>query len=176
MRTPRLRGAGGYPIVILPIRAQSNLTRLIRYHLTVFLTIVGRSSLHSIWAIIWMALLLRHCKNVICQTCSKLQHWQCLSCQRRERLSAGQHLIQSYPCTSGFSNTITLQRRITTTAVARRSCRTHENCMHAEQIIIFFYIYIYIYIYIYFLYVFGIVFNCIIQNNSYCLHRQYFPI
>ena len=24
------------------------------------------------------------------------------------------------------------------------------------------------------LYVFGIVFNCIIQNNSYCLHRQYF--
>ena len=26
------------------------------------------------------------------------------------------------------------------------------------------------------LYVFGIVFNCIIQNNSYCLHQQYFFI
>ena len=43
--------------------------------------------------------------------------------------------------TSGFSNTITRQRRITTTAVARGGCRTHENCMHAEQIIIIFYIF-----------------------------------
>ena len=43
--------------------------------------------------------------------------------------------------TSGFSNTITRQRHVTTTAVARRSCRTHENCMHAEQIIIIFYIF-----------------------------------
>ena len=43
-----------------------------------------------------------------------------------------------------------------------RSCRTHENCMHAEQLIYFL------------LYVFGIVFNSIMQNNSYCLHRQYF--
>ena len=47
--------------------------------------------------------------------------------------------------TSGFSNTITRQRRITTTAVARRSCRTHENCMHAKQIIIVFYIFFYIF-------------------------------
>ena len=38
---------------------------------------------------------------------------------------------------SGFSNTITMQWRITTTAIAWGSCRTHENCMHAEQIIIF---------------------------------------
>ena len=38
--------------------------------------------------------------------------------------------------TSGVSNTITLQRRITTTAVARCSCHTHENCIHAQQIII----------------------------------------
>ena len=74
--------------------------------------------------------------------------------------------------TSGFSNTITLQGRITTTAVARCCCRTHENCMHAEQII---YIYIYIFFFFFF-YVFSIVFNCIIQNNSYCLHRQYFSI
>ena len=53
--------------------------------------------------------------------------------------------------TSGFSNTTTLQRCITTTAVWSRSCRTHESCMNAEQIIIIWYIYIYI-----LLYVFGI--------------------
>ena len=41
---------------------------------------------------------------------------------------------------SGLSNTTTRQHGITTTAVGRRSCRTHENCMHAEQIIIIFYI------------------------------------
>ena len=46
---------------------------------------------------------------------------------------------------SGFSNTITRQRRVTTTAVAGRSCRTHENCMHAEQIIIIFYIFYFIF-------------------------------
>ena len=43
--------------------------------------------------------------------------------------------------TSGFSNTTTLQRHITTTAVGRCCCRTHENCMHAEQMIIILYIY-----------------------------------
>ena len=48
-----------------------------------------------------------------------------------------------------FSNTITRQRRFTTTAVARRSCRTHENCMHAEQIIIIFYIFYFIFCSIY---------------------------
>ena len=59
--------------------------------------------------------------------------------------------------TSGFSNTITLQRRITTTRVARRSSHTHENCMHAEQIIIIFYIF-----FCFFLYVFGIVYRTIV--------------
>ena len=44
--------------------------------------------------------------------------------------------------TSGFSNTITRQWRLTTTAVAWGRCRTHENGMHAEQIIIIFYIYL----------------------------------
>ena len=74
--------------------------------------------------------------------------------------------------TSGLSNTSTMQRRITTNTVVRHSCRTHENCMQADQIIIIFYI-----LFFYFLlYVFGIVFNCIIQHNSYCLHRQYFSI
>ena len=46
---------------------------------------------------------------------------------------------------SGVSNTTTLQRRITTTTVVRRSCHTHENCMHAEQIIIIFYIIFFIF-------------------------------
>ena len=47
--------------------------------------------------------------------------------------------------TSSLSNTITLQRRITTTIIVRRSCRTHENCMHAEQIIIIVNIYFFIF-------------------------------
>ena len=45
--------------------------------------------------------------------------------------------------TSGLSNTITQQRGITTTTVVTRSCRTHKNCRHAEQIIIIFNIYIF---------------------------------
>ena len=81
----------------------------------------------------------------------------------------GPHPVLSI--TSGFSNTITRQRRITTTAVAWGSCHTHENCMHAEQIIIIFYIYIF-----FFVLCIWYCFNCIIQNNSYCLHWQYFSI
>ena len=69
---------------------------------------------------------------------------QCLSCQRRERLCDTECLIQSY-ISFLVSNTTTLQRRITTTTVVRRSCRTHENCMHAEQIIIILYIIIFIF-------------------------------
>ena len=53
-----------------------------------------------------------------------------------------------------------------------RSCRTDENCTHADQIISIFYIYFFYF----WLYVFDIVLNCIIQNNSYCLHQQYFSI
>ena len=91
---------------------------------------------------------LRYCKHVICQTC--MQHWQCLACQRSERLCAGDwapHPVLSI--TSGFSNTITRQRRITTTVVAWGSCRTHEKCMQAEQIIIIFYIFSFIFCSIY---------------------------
>ena len=51
--------------------------------------------------------------------------------------------------TSGFSNTTTLQRRITTTAVRRRSCRTYESCMHAQQIIIIFSIFFFLFCSIY---------------------------
>ena len=64
--------------------------------------------------------------------------------------------------TSGFSNTITRQRRITTTAVARRSCRTHENSMLAEQIIIIFYGFLF-----FFALCIWYCFNCIVQKNSY---------
>ena len=46
---------------------------------------------------------------------------------------------------SGLSNTTTLQRGIATTVVGRRSCGTHENWMHAEQIIIIFYIIFFIF-------------------------------
>ena len=46
--------------------------------------------------------------------------------------------------TSGFSNTITQQLRLTTTGIVN-AVRTHENCMHAEQIIIIFYIFYFIF-------------------------------
>ena len=78
--------------------------------------------------------------------CNNRQSGECQSCQRRERLGASECLIRSYlSITSGFSNTTTLQRRITTTTVVSWSCRTHENCMHAEQIIIIFYIIFFIF-------------------------------
>ena len=71
--------------------------------------------------------------------------------------------------TSGFSNTITRQRCITTTAVARRSCGTHENCMHAEQIIIFFYIYFFYFLF----YVFGIVlFSIVLYRTIVTVHTD----
>ena len=47
--------------------------------------------------------------------------------------------------TSGFSNTITLHRRITTAAVTRCRCHTHENCMHAEQLIFIFFVFLFIF-------------------------------
>ena len=54
-----------------------------------------------------------------------------------------------------------------------RGCwHTHENCMHAKQIIIIFYMFFFYYL----LYIFGIVFNCIMQNNNYCLPGQCFFI
>ena len=102
----------------------------------------------------------RYCTHVICQTCmqqctectSMQPHRmigpdrQCLSFQRRDREVVGRwahHPV--FSTTSGVSNTITRQRRVTTTAVAWRSCHTHENCMHAEQIIIIFYIFYFIF-------------------------------
>ena len=90
----------------------------------------------------------RYCKCVMWRTC--MQHQQCMPCQHLERLCATECLIQS-SITSGFSNTITRQRRLTTTAVWRRSCHTHENCMHAEQIIIIFNLFFFIFCSLYLL-------------------------
>ena len=92
-------------------------------------------------------------------------HRRCMPCQRLERLCAAECHNPVLSVTSGFSNTTTLQQCLTTTTVGRPSCHTHQNCMHAEQIII---IYIYIY-YFFLLSLFVIVFKCIIQNNSCCL-------
>ena len=86
--------------------------------------------------------------------------------------------------TSGFSNTTTRQRGITTTAVGRRSCYTHENCMHAEQIIIIFYIFNYIFCSMYLLF-FSIVLyrtivtvyteNIFLYNYLWQIRKQWHP-
>ena len=81
-------------------------------------------------------------KNVICQTC--MQYWPV-----RFKPASWEVVCQWAPhpvlsITSGFSNIKIRQWRITTTTVAWGSCRTHENCVHAEQIIIVFYIYFFI--------------------------------
>ena len=88
---------------------------------------------------LWSRMNRRYCKHVMCQTCMK--HRQCVPMPASWEVLCcwAPHPVLSI--TSGFSNTTTLQRGITTTAVWRRSCRTHENCMHAEQIIIIFYIF-----------------------------------
>ena len=88
----------------------------------------------------------RYCKNVICRhvgracnigsVCHASVVTGCVPLS-----ASSSHPVLSI--TSGFSNTITRQRRLTTTTVGRRSCHTHGNCMHAEQIIIIFYIYIF---------------------------------
>ena len=100
----------------------------------------------------------RYCKHVICDMSDVHGSVYHASVVRGcVPVSASTSLIYHF----WFSNTITRQRRITTTAVERCSCRTHENCMHAEQIIIF-----YMFLFYFLLYVFGIVtkiiFFCII--------------
>ena len=58
--------------------------------------------------------------------------------------------------TSSFSNTITRQQRLTTIVVWRRSWRTHESFIHAEQIIIilhlFFFCSLYLFLFLIVLY------------------------
>ena len=90
----------------------------------------------------------RYCKHVMCRMC--MQHRQCMPCQRRERQCAAERLIQSY-LSLLVSQIPPLEWRLTTTTIERRSCHTHENCMHAEQIIIIFYIYFFIFCSLYLL-------------------------
>ena len=69
--------------------------------------------------------------------------------------------------TSGFSNATTLQRRITTTAVGRRSCHTHENYLHAEQIIIIFRIFFFIVCFMYF-----VLFSIVLYRTIVTVHTH----
>ena len=96
------------------------------------------------------------------QTC--MQHWQCRSCQRRERLCAGERLVQSYLSllvsqTTSLSSDASPPPLRDTVVIPMKTA-----CLQSEKLLF------YIYIFIFLLYAFGIVFNCIIQNNSYCLH------
>ena len=78
---------------------------------------------------------LRYCKHVICQTC--MQHWQCLTCQHRERLCDGEHLIQSI-----YHFWFLKQHHSAATHHHHRRwetcCRTQEYCMHAEYLFFIF--------------------------------------
>ena len=111
----------------------------------------------------------RYCKHVMCRTC--MQHlclvYSGVGTVVECRSPDGSHAVHAMPpswevvccwvphpvlsITSGFSSTTTLQRRLTTTTVGTRSCHTHENCMHAEQIIIIFYIIFFIFCSLYLL-------------------------
>ena len=74
-----------------------------------------------------------------------MQHWQCLSCQRCERfvpVTASSSLIYHSWFLKHHHSVATHHHH--RRCVARRSCHTHENCMHAKQIIIF-YIYFFIF-------------------------------
>ena len=84
----------------------------------------------------------RYCKHVICQTC--MQHWQCLSCQRRERLC--ERLIQSYlPLL--VSQTPSLGTDASPPPPLRDAVVVpmKTDCIHVEQTIIIFYIFLFIF-------------------------------
>ena len=116
----------------------------------------------------------RYCKHVMCQTCMQqaadssnigsVYHasimWGCVP------LSASSSLIYDFwSLKHHHSAAMHHHHRRWETQLSYpwklHACRANNNY--------------FLYIYFYFLlFVFGIVFNCIIQNNSYCLHRQYF--
>ena len=96
-------------------------------------------------------------------------HRQCLSRQHRERLCAAELIIQSYlPLL--FSQIPSLGSDASPPPALLMQL-SYPWKLHACQANNNYFQYIYIY---FLLYVFGIVLNCIIQNNSYCLHWQYF--
>ena len=77
-------------------------------------------------------------------TATMQPHHQCMSCQHRERLCAAELIIQSYlPLL--VSQTPSLGSDASAPPACWCSCRTHENCMHAKQIIIIFYIFYFIF-------------------------------
>ena len=98
-------------------------------------------------------------------------HRQCLSCQRRERLCAAESIIQFYlPLLVSQTPSLGNNASPPPALVTQLSYPWKLYACRANN-------YYFLYIFFYFLlYVFGIVLNCIIQNNSYCLHRQYFSI
>ena len=72
-------------------------------------------------------------------------HCQCLSCQRRERLCAAEalsSLIYYFWFLKHHHSAPTPHHHL---RCCWRSCRTHENCIRAEQIIIIFYLFIFIF-------------------------------
>ena len=73
-------------------------------------------------------------------------HRQCLSCQRRERLCPAERMHHPVlSTTSGFSNTVTRQRRLTTTGVADAVVVPTKTACVPRKIIIIFYIFIFIF-------------------------------
>ena len=64
-----------------------------------------------------------------------------MSCQRHERLCAAEHLIQSYPSLLVSQTPPLCSAASPPPPLGDSSCRTHENCMHAEHIIVIFYIF-----------------------------------
>ena len=98
-------------------------------------------------------------------------HRQYLSCQCRERLCAAELIIQSYlPLLVSQTPSLGSDASPPPALLTQLSYpwKLHASRANNNN---------FLYIYSYFLlYVFGIVLNCIIQNNSYCLHRQYFSI
>ena len=98
-------------------------------------------------------------------------HRQCLSCQRREKLCAAERIIQSYlPLLVSQTPSLCSDASPPPALLTQLSYPWKLDACRANN-------YYFLYIYFYFLlYVFGIVLNCIIQNNSYCLHRQYYFI
>ena len=91
----------------------------------------------------------------------------CLSCQRRERLCAAELIIQSYlPLLVSQTPSLGSDASPPPALLTQLSMKT--ACMRANNNYFLFILFYFL------LYVFGIVLNCIIQNNSYCLHHNIF--
>ena len=117
----------------------------------------------------------RSCKHVMCRTCmQKCSHmptssvsampasWEIMCCWAHHPFLSTTSVSQTPTLGSDASPPPTLLTQLSYPWILH-ACRANDNY--------------FLYIYFYFLlHWFGIVLNCIIQNNSYCLHRQYFSI